>query len=165
LIGCPNERIWPELTNYKIIKAKTIDLVALTKRFPYNTLRDKFPVVSEEGLDLLQLLFTYRPSLRITARNALRHQYFHMTPFPKDEELMPTFPTLHDEMLEEEEANKAKEKQQQQASSSAAVTVAARSTSAVVGGSTTNPMKTMGSTTSSMMALVALSKKRKHHQQ
>ena len=31
-------------------------------------------------------------------RDALRHEYFHMYPYPKDSDLMPTFPSLHDNL-------------------------------------------------------------------
>lgn len=108
-LGTPNDRIWPEITSCALIRSNTINLTSISKRFPYNTLPEKLPFLSTEGIEFLQQLFTYRPTLRITAREALRHGYFTTTPYPKDEDLMPTFPSFHDEMMKEDDEKKKKD--------------------------------------------------------
>ena len=75
--------------------------------------------MSESGIDLFHLFLAYDPKKRITvtllfiirvailtitllllfyylkASSALQHSYFRMSPYPKEAELMPTFPTNH----------------------------------------------------------------------
>ncbi len=43
---------------------------------PYNFLRRQLPQLREEGLQLLNCMLTYDPDRRITARQALRHEFF-----------------------------------------------------------------------------------------
>lgn len=99
VLGSPNDRIWPELNDYILIRNKTIDINVERRRFVYNNLRDYFPKISDEGLDLLNLFFTYQPNVRITARDALNHIYFNTFPYPKDTDLMPSFPNFHESLL------------------------------------------------------------------
>ena len=47
------------------------------------------------GINLLSNLLLYDPFKRLSAKNAMQHSYFYEKPLPKDERLMPTFPTLH----------------------------------------------------------------------
>ncbi|KAI8020005.1 Cyclin-dependent kinase G-1 [Camellia lanceoleosa] len=79
----------------------------------YNLLRRKFPatsftgspVLSDAGFDLLNQLLTYDPEKlivkavinvqRITAEDALKHEWFREVPLPKSKEFMPTFPAQH----------------------------------------------------------------------
>lgn len=71
--------------------------------FRYNKLRQKFPptsfsgrpTLSEAGFDLLNKLLTYDPEKRITAEEALNHQWFQEVPLPKSKDFMPTFPAQH----------------------------------------------------------------------
>lgn len=70
-------------------------------KYPYNNLKDSFPAsLSDEGLDLLNALFTYDPSVRITARDAVHHKYFQCSPYPQAIDMMPTFPTQHDKQMD-----------------------------------------------------------------
>lgn len=50
------------------------------------------------GLDLLDSLLAYDSEKRITASLAQRHEYFSEKPYPKDADMMPTFPTQHESM-------------------------------------------------------------------
>ncbi|KAI8031683.1 Cyclin-dependent kinase G-2 [Camellia lanceoleosa] len=69
----------------------------------YNLLRRKFPatsftgspVLSDAGFDLLNQLLTYDPEKRITAEDALKHEWFREVPLPKSKEFMPTFPNFN----------------------------------------------------------------------
>ena len=54
-----------------------------------------FMLVFFQGLELLNQLLLYDPTVRISARDALRHSYFRVKPYPKETDLMPTFPSLH----------------------------------------------------------------------
>eukprot|EP01039_Chlorochromonas_danica_P007969 gene7969-8790_t len=94
LLGSPNERIWPEVSSLSLIKQGIVNLEREQLRYPYNTLALVLPELSPQGLDLLQGLFTYSPTMRLTAREALRHSYFHSKPYPVEIDLMPKFKQL-----------------------------------------------------------------------
>lgn len=55
-----------------------------------------FPKLSKTGLSLLNGLLTYDPDKRLTARQALKHEYFSEAPFAKLPQDMPLFPSAHD---------------------------------------------------------------------
>jgi cell division cycle 2-like protein len=69
-----------------------------------NKLRSKFPPVSfsdapyltSKGFDLLSRLLAYDPNQRISAREALNHEYFKESPLPQRPEMMRTFPDSND---------------------------------------------------------------------
>jgi cell division cycle 2-like protein len=85
-LGTPNDKIWPGWTELPAVKK-----VNFAKQ-PYNNLRNKYPFVTESGLDLLNKLLTYDPSRRITADEALKHQFFKESPLPVDPSMFPTWP-------------------------------------------------------------------------
>ncbi|KAG9446662.1 hypothetical protein H6P81_012790 [Aristolochia fimbriata] len=95
-LGTPTENIWPGFTMLPGARVK------YTKQ-PYNNLRKKFPrasftgrsVLSEAGLDLLNKLLTYDPEKRITAEDALNHEWFREVPLPKSIDFMPTIPAQY----------------------------------------------------------------------
>ncbi|KAL3682016.1 hypothetical protein R1sor_000038 [Riccia sorocarpa] len=92
-LGTPNERIWPDFVTLPGVKCNFV-------RQPYNRLREKFPptafagrpTLSESGYNLLNGLLTYDPKKRLTAEDALNHEWFREVPLPKSKEFMPTFP-------------------------------------------------------------------------
>jgi len=95
LFGTPTEAIWPglnDLPNTKRIKFNNQ---------PYNKLRQEFPAMSSggrpalsnQGFHLLSQLLLYDPEKRISAADALNHPWFTEFPPPKEQELMPTYPT------------------------------------------------------------------------
>ncbi|XAR48156.1 Cyclin-dependent kinase [Bertholletia excelsa] len=96
ILGTPNENIWPGFSRLPGVKVNFI-------KHQYNILRKKFPatsftgspVLSDAGFDLLNKLLTYDPEKRITAEDALRHEWFWEVPLPKSKEFMPTFPAQH----------------------------------------------------------------------
>jgi serine/threonine protein kinase len=85
--------------NLPLVASGQLNLRAEQAKHAYNTLRETFPKLRDEGLELLHELLTYDPSIRITARAALRHSYFDRSPYPQEADLMPTFPTQHDSMM------------------------------------------------------------------
>ncbi|KAI5352046.1 hypothetical protein L3X38_004937 [Prunus dulcis] len=96
ILGTPNETIWPGYSKLPGVKVNFV-------KHPYNLLRKKFPatsftgspVLSDAGFNLLNKLLTYDPEERITAADALNHEWFREVPLPKSKEFMPTFPAHH----------------------------------------------------------------------
>ncbi|KAH9314621.1 hypothetical protein KI387_023248, partial [Taxus chinensis] len=96
-LGTPNQNIWPDFVNLPGAKCRFI-------KQQYNRLRERFPApsftgtttLSECGFDLLNRLLTYDPNKRITAEEALNHEWFRELPLPKSKEFMPTYPTRSD---------------------------------------------------------------------
>ncbi|GFP88360.1 cyclin-dependent kinase g-2 [Phtheirospermum japonicum] len=108
ILGTPTETIWPGFSELPGVKVNFVkhQLPALGDSgvaFWYNLLRRKFPatsftgspVLSDAGFDLLNKLLTYDPKQRITAEEALNHEWFREVPLPKSKEFMPTFPAQH----------------------------------------------------------------------
>jgi serine/threonine protein kinase len=89
LLGAPNERIWPGWS--KLPNVGT----TLVPEQPYNYLEHEFPNLHQRGIDLLNLMLTYDPKRRCSAKDALAHPYFKTQPRPKLKSEMPSFPTLH----------------------------------------------------------------------
>ena len=84
-------------------------------RYPYNNLSARFPTLSEQGVDLLSSLLAYDPGKRLNATDAQRHKYLtRERPYPKESDMMPTFASRHDEMLEQERRQQQQQQQQQQ---------------------------------------------------
>lgn len=93
LLGAPSPRIWRALPDLPHVRSGKVDILAVPHR--YNTLGAHLPHVSAGGVDLLNGMLTYDPDKRLTAREALRHEYFRNKPLPKSADVMPTFPTRH----------------------------------------------------------------------
>jgi cell division cycle 2-like protein len=70
LLGPPNTTSWPDYTSLPL--AKTL---ALPSPQP-NQFRQRFHYMTTAGIDLLMSLLTYDPEKRITAEEALQHDYF-----------------------------------------------------------------------------------------
>ncbi|KAI5080637.1 hypothetical protein GOP47_0003820 [Adiantum capillus-veneris] len=93
VLGTPNETIWPDFSKLPGVKVNYV-------KQPFNKLREKFPPtafagrppLSEKGFNLLNRLLLYDPKKRITAEEALQHEWFKEVPLPKMKELMPTYP-------------------------------------------------------------------------
>lgn len=94
ILGMPNEDIWPGFLKLPGAKPKFV-------KHRYNRLREEFPatsfigspVLSDAGFRLLNSLLTYDPKQRITASDALKHEWFSEYPLPKERELMPVYHT------------------------------------------------------------------------
>ncbi|CAI5437463.1 unnamed protein product [Caenorhabditis angaria] len=70
ILGTPNFTNWPELDNLPTMQY--IDL----REQPNNYLSENIPTENLDLLDLIQLLLTHNPKLRITAKKALCHRFF-----------------------------------------------------------------------------------------
>lgn len=102
LLGAPTERIWPEIVDSVLVKSSAVDLAREQRLHPYNNLSDRLPGLHSAGLGLLDSLLTYRPRHRLSARDALQHAYFTTRPLGVAEDFMPTFPSFHDEDVEQQ---------------------------------------------------------------
>jgi cell division cycle 2-like protein len=78
LLGTPNENTW-----YGFSSLPNLRLISFPDQ-PYNHLRSKFPMISDNGLDLLNNLFIYDPLKRINAKDALDHVWFRESPLPME---------------------------------------------------------------------------------
>ncbi|XP_040377320.1 cyclin-dependent kinase G-1 [Oryza brachyantha] len=98
-LGTPDENIWPGYS--KLPGATAVKFGKQT----HNRLRDKFravsftggPMLSEAGFDLLNRLLAYDPEKRISADDALNHEWFRELPLPRSKDFMPTFPALNEQ--------------------------------------------------------------------
>lgn len=106
LLGPPTTAGWPEYTSLPL--AKTITLPSAQP----HQFRQRFHYMTTAGIDLLMSLLTYDPEQRITADEALQHDYFKSasmlsyhplanltnwihreSPYPKHPDLFGSFPS------------------------------------------------------------------------
>ncbi|KAL0486975.1 cyclin-dependent kinase [Acrasis kona] len=109
LLGEPNEKIWPGYLQLPAIKNlkkdENGDVVPIVKVSSEpsesgSRLRDRIKSVvgqrlSRSGYDLLESMLQYDPNKRITAADALNHEYFSTPPHTKPIDMMPVFPSYH----------------------------------------------------------------------
>ncbi|PAV56461.1 hypothetical protein WR25_00184 [Diploscapter pachys] len=88
LLGTPTTKIWPAINELPALKS--FDL----KPQPFNNIKVVFENVSPTGCELLNLLFTYDPSKRLSAAVAAKHPYFTESPLPCDPSVMPSYPQI-----------------------------------------------------------------------
>lgn len=91
LLGAPNANVWPEYATFMASKG-----LIMQEPNKYNHIKARYPQLSPAGSDLMTKLLAYDPAKRITAAQALTHQWFSERPLPKEEHLMPTFPSRSD---------------------------------------------------------------------
>lgn len=76
-----------------LISSGTINLRKEQERNPFNNLNTVVPNLAESGYALFEKMLAYDQKKRITAKSALRHAYFYSSPYPKERDFMPTYPT------------------------------------------------------------------------
>ncbi|KAH9878493.1 hypothetical protein IAQ61_001765 [Plenodomus lingam] len=84
--GTPTEETWPGVSSLPLYvppgnNAKPAPKLAWWKM--------KFPLLGDEGIDLLRGLLTMDPQKRLTARKALEHRYWTSMPRPTKKENLP----------------------------------------------------------------------------
>lgn len=86
-LGTPNERIWPGYNKLPAVQKMTF------AEFPVSQLRTRFAgMLTETGINLINKFLTYSPAERVTAEEALKHDYFTELPLPIDPAMFPTWP-------------------------------------------------------------------------
>jgi cell division cycle 2-like protein len=89
LLGTPSERIWPGFTALPLASKFALPT------HPFNDLKIRFQgKLSDAGIDLLNKLLTWDPHKRISASEALVHEWFAERPLPKSRDYMPVFSEL-----------------------------------------------------------------------
>lgn len=86
LLGTPNERIWEGFNELPAVKKVNF------AQYPNNSLRSEFSYLTQRGFDLLSGLLTYDPKKRISAGEALDHDYFRESPLPQPPDMFPHWP-------------------------------------------------------------------------
>lgn len=76
LLGSPCEETWPGISQLPDFGK------LLFKERPPVDMKSAFPSWSPEALDLFEKMILYEPAKRISAREALRHPWFHVEPTP-----------------------------------------------------------------------------------
>lgn len=86
-LGSPSEKIWPGYSELPAVKKMSFT------EYPYNNLRKRFgALLSDQGFDLMNKFLTYCPAKRISADEALKHEYFRESPLPIEPSMFPTWP-------------------------------------------------------------------------
>eukprot|EP00729_Bicosta_minor_P001155 gene1155-12043_t len=83
MLGTPNERVWEGFNKLPHVEKWTF------KEFPKSHWRKNFAFLTEQGFDLLSALLRYDPAKRITASEALEHEWFKEKPLPVTPEDFP----------------------------------------------------------------------------
>lgn len=92
-LGTPSEKIWPGYSELPMVKKVTFT------EYPYNNLRSRFSNnFTDLGFDLLNRFLTYNPTRRITAEDALSHEFFKETPKPVSPSMFPTWPAKSEQV-------------------------------------------------------------------
>eukprot|EP00301_Raphidiophrys_heterophryoidea_P005901 c12427_g3_i1.p2 GENE.c12427_g3_i1~~c12427_g3_i1.p2 ORF type:complete len:287 (-),score=66.51 c12427_g3_i1:121-981(-) len=97
-LGTPTDETWPgfrTLPHAKKIRWHQYAGSNLREKFPVRSVSGSGSYLSDSGYDLLTRMLRYNPEERITAAEALKHEYFSEAPRAKDPHMMPTFPESH----------------------------------------------------------------------
>lgn len=86
-LGTPNDKIWPGYGELPLVKK------VVFAEHPYNNLHNRIgKKLGKSGFDLINRFLTYCPERRITAAEALNHEFFKESPKPVDPSMFPTWP-------------------------------------------------------------------------
>ncbi|EFO27220.2 cmgc/cdk/pitslre protein kinase [Loa loa] len=87
-LGTPDDKLWPGYSSLPGPRKTTFEhhhSGELEKKFPTS-------LVDERGLEFIKELLTYNPTKRISAHEALAHDWFERYPPPTPPEMFPTWP-------------------------------------------------------------------------
>ncbi|PWN49243.1 Pkinase-domain-containing protein [Violaceomyces palustris] len=97
LLGQPDEASWPGYSSLPSVSSLSIPSSIALPSSDLTTksrLRSRFRYSTENTLDLLSGLLCYDPSRRLTAADALRHDYFKESPLPAHPDTFGSFPSV-----------------------------------------------------------------------
>nr|CAD7445799.1 unnamed protein product [Timema bartmani] len=84
-LGTPNEKVWPGYSKLPAVQKMTFT------EYPVSQLRQRFgSMITDTGMDLMNKFLTYDPTQRVTAEDALKHDYFSATQVAGTVSLPPT---------------------------------------------------------------------------
>jgi len=69
MLGTPNETVWPKVSNLKDFKSDF-------PKWQPQSFEKVVPNLEQSGIDLINQLLVYKPSRRISAKNAMHHPFF-----------------------------------------------------------------------------------------
>ncbi|UYV81713.1 CDK11B, partial [Cordylochernes scorpioides] len=85
-LGTPSDKIWPGYGELPLVKKLQLP------EFPSNIQSRFASKLTNLGFDLLNKFLTYCPTKRISAEQALKHEFFQEAPRPTDPSMFPTWP-------------------------------------------------------------------------
>jgi cyclin-dependent kinase 7 len=94
--GTPTEEIWPGVSSlrYYVAPEKQPGMMkgstAAKMGKPMSWWRGTFPLLGEDGIDLIRGMLAMDPKKRLTAKQALEHRYWTNMPRPTKKENLPT---------------------------------------------------------------------------
>lgn len=88
--GTPTEETWPGVSSLPLYVPPAKGPNAAKPPPPLSWWRSRFPLLGEDGIDLLRGLLTMDPQRRLTALKALEHKYWTNMPRPTKKENLPS---------------------------------------------------------------------------
>ena len=110
LLGTPDETTWPgckSLQYYDMILSQT-------SRKYQSRFEEKFATLDPTAKDLLRKLLAMDPNNRLSADDALDHEYFWSDPVPATPDMLPKYPPSHEFTTKKRRQKEAQQFQQQQ---------------------------------------------------
>ncbi|KAF1920098.1 serine/threonine-protein kinase-like protein [Ampelomyces quisqualis] len=95
VFGTPTEEVWPGVSSLRYYVApeqqpgQAKGSIAPRMGKPLSWWRSSFPLLGEDGIDLIRNIMVLDPSKRLTARQALEHRYWTSMPRPTRKENLP----------------------------------------------------------------------------
>jgi len=105
MFGTPTEETWPGLT--KLHYYQMVQQQVGTKPQP-NRFNEHFGMLPQQAQSLLQRLLAMDPSKRISAKDALDHDYFWEEPYPSKPEDLPKYAQSHEFTAKKRRQDQAK---------------------------------------------------------
>ncbi|KAJ4301314.1 TFIIH complex serine/threonine-protein kinase subunit kin28 [Kalmusia sp. IMI 367209] len=88
VFGIPTEQDWPGVNKLRFWKDH-LENSAPKRPQPMSWWRGRFPLMGDDGIDLLRAMLTMDPVKRLNARQVLEHQYWTSMPRPTKKEKLP----------------------------------------------------------------------------